>query len=118
MIDHLLALLKLNALMLSHQHNSIASGNGRKILTSLRFCGKRLIFHYLQYKKVINSSSKFRNRHKHRHLLERTMAALTCNDTIEYIMKAIDFLRKVKHIRPKTEKIYNSIRKELNDESE
>ena len=31
-----------------------------QILTSLRFCGKRLIFHYLQYKKVINLSSKFR----------------------------------------------------------
>ena len=46
------------------------------------------------------------------------MATLTCNDTIEYIMKTIDFLRKVKHIRPKTEKIYNSIRKELNDELE
>ena len=30
-------------------------------------------------------------------------------------MKTIDFLRKVKHIRPTTEKIYNSIRKELND---
>ena len=30
-------------------------------------------------------------------------------------MKAIDFLRKVKHVRPTTEKIYNSIRKELND---
>ena len=31
-------------------------------------------------------------------------------------MKTIDFLRKVKHIRLKIEKIYNSIRKELNDE--
>ena len=31
-------------------------------------------------------------------------------------MKTIDFLRKVKHIRPTIEKIYNSIRKELNDE--
>ena len=30
-------------------------------------------------------------------------------------MKTIDFLRKVKHVRPTTEKIYNSIRKELND---
>ena len=30
-------------------------------------------------------------------------------------MKTIDFLRKVKHIRQTTEKIYNSIRKELND---
>ena len=30
-------------------------------------------------------------------------------------MKTIDFLRKVKHIRPITEKIYNSMRKELND---
>ena len=27
-----------------------------------------------------------------------------------------DFLRKVKHIRPTTEKIYNSIRKELNND--
>ena len=43
------------------------------------------------------------------------MVTLICNDTIEYIMKAIDFLRKVKHVRPTTEKIYNSIRKELND---
>ena len=43
------------------------------------------------------------------------METLICNDTIEYIMKTIDFLRKVKHVRPTTEKIYNSIRKELND---
>ena len=43
------------------------------------------------------------------------MESLICNNTIEYIMKTIDFLRKVKHIRPTTEKIYNSIRKELND---
>ena len=43
------------------------------------------------------------------------MVTLICNDTIECIMKAIDFLRKVKHVRPTTEKIYNSIRKELND---
>ena len=43
------------------------------------------------------------------------METLICNDTIECIMKTIDFLRKVKHIRPITEKIYNSIRKELND---
>ena len=43
------------------------------------------------------------------------METLICNDTIEYIMKIIDFLRQVKHIRPTTEKIYNSIRKELND---
>ena len=43
------------------------------------------------------------------------MVTLICNDTIEYIMKAIDFLRKVKHVRPTTEKIYNSMRKELND---
>ena len=40
---------------------------------------------------------------------------LICNDTIEYIMKTTDFLRKVKHIRPTTEKIYNSIRKKLSD---
>ena len=31
-------------------------------------------------------------------------------------MEIIDFLQKVKHIRPTTEKIYNSIRKELSDE--
>ena len=43
------------------------------------------------------------------------METLICNDTIEYIMKTIDFLRKVKHVRPTTDKIYNSIRKELND---
>ena len=43
------------------------------------------------------------------------METLICNDTIEYIMKNIDFLRKVKHVRPTTDKIYNSIRKELND---
>ena len=43
------------------------------------------------------------------------METLICNDTIEYIMKTIDFLRKAKHIRPTTEKIYNSIRKELSD---
>ena len=43
------------------------------------------------------------------------METLTCNDTIKYIMKTIDFLRKVKHVGPTTEKIYNSIRKELND---
>ena len=30
-------------------------------------------------------------------------------------MNTIDFLQKVKDIRPTTEKIYNSIRKELND---
>ena len=68
-----------------------ASRNGRKILTSLRFCGRRQI------------------------LPERTMETLICNDTIEYIMKTIDFPGKVKHIRPTTEKRYNSIRKELND---
>ena len=33
--------------------------NGRKILTSFRFFGKRLIFQYLQHEKVINLSSKF-----------------------------------------------------------
>ena len=38
----------------------IASRNGREVLMSLCFCGQRLIFHYLQYKKVINLSSKFR----------------------------------------------------------
>ena len=43
------------------------------------------------------------------------METLIYNDTIEYIMKSIDFPWKVKHIRPTTEKIYNSIRKELND---
>ena len=43
------------------------------------------------------------------------METLICNDTIEYIMKTIDFLQKVKHVRQTTEKIYNSIRKELND---
>ena len=43
------------------------------------------------------------------------METLICNDTIEYIMKTIDFLQKVKHVRPTAEKIYNSIRKELND---
>ena len=43
------------------------------------------------------------------------METLICNDTIEYIMKTIDFPRKVKHIRQTTEKIYNSKRKELND---
>ena len=56
------------------------------------------------------------NLDEYRHLLERTMATLVCNDTIEYIMKTIDFLQKLKHIRPTTEEIYNSIRKELNDE--
>ena len=30
-------------------------------------------------------------------------------------METIDFLRNVKHIRPTTEKIYNSVRKELID---
>ena len=43
------------------------------------------------------------------------METLICNDTIEYITKAIHFLRKVKHIRPTAEKIYNSIRKETDD---
>ena len=43
------------------------------------------------------------------------METLICNDTIEYIMKTMDILRKVKHIRPTTEKKYNSVRKELND---
>ena len=38
-----------------------------------------------------------------------------CHDTIEYTTKTIDSLRKVNHIRPTAEKIYNSIRKELND---
>ena len=55
------------------------------------------------------------NLDEQKYLQERTMETLICNDTIEYIMKTIDFLRKVKHIRPTTEKIYNSIRKELND---
>ena len=44
------------------------------------------------------------------------METLICNDTIKCNMKTIDFLWKVKHIRPTIEKIYNSIRKELNDE--
>ena len=44
------------------------------------------------------------------------MDTLFSKDTIEYILKSIDFLRKVKHIRPRTEKIYISIRKELNAE--
>ena len=44
------------------------------------------------------------------------MEILICNGTIEYIMKTVDFRRKVNHIRPTTEKIYNSIRKELNDQ--
>ena len=43
------------------------------------------------------------------------METLICNYTIEYIMKTIDFLWKVKYIRPTSEKIYNSIRKEIND---
>ena len=43
------------------------------------------------------------------------METLICNDTTEYIMKNIDFMRKVKQVRPTTDKIYNSIRKELND---
>ena len=43
------------------------------------------------------------------------METLICNNTFEYIIQTIDFLRKVKHIRPTTEKIYNSIRKEVND---
>ena len=43
------------------------------------------------------------------------METLICNYTIEYIMKSIDLLQKVKHIRPTTEEIYNLIRKELND---
>ena len=40
------------------------------------------------------------------------METLICNNAIEYIIQTIDFLRKVK---PTTEKIYNSIRKEVND---
>ena len=43
------------------------------------------------------------------------METLTCNDNLEYIMNTIDFPREVKHIRPTTETIHNSIRKELND---
>ena len=43
------------------------------------------------------------------------METLICNDTVDNIMKTIDFLRKVKHIRPTTEKIYTSVRKELNN---
>ena len=43
------------------------------------------------------------------------METRICNDAIEYIMKTIDFPRKLKHIRPTTEEVYNSIRKELND---
>ena len=44
------------------------------------------------------------------------MAILIYNNTIKYIIKTIDFLRKVKNIRLTTEKIYNSKRKGLNDE--
>ena len=44
------------------------------------------------------------------------MATLVCNDTIEYMMKTIDFLRKLKHNRPTTEEICNSIRQEFSDE--
>ena len=44
------------------------------------------------------------------------MATLICNDTIEYITKTINILHKIKHIRSTTEKIYNPIKKELNDE--
>ena len=83
-----------------------------QILTSCVSCVKRQIFHYLQYKKVINFS---RTLDEQRHLLERTMETLICNDTVDNIMKTIDFLRKVKHIRPTTEKIYTSVRKELNN---
>ena len=39
-----------------------------------------------------------------------------CIYIYEYIMNTIDYLRKVKHIRPTTEKICYSIRKELSDE--
>ena len=39
------------------------------------------------------------------------METLISNITIEYIMKTIDFLRKVKFIRLKTEKMYHSIKK-------
>ena len=53
---------------------------------------------------------------EHRNLQEQTMAIFICKDTIEYIMKTVDFLRKVKYIRPIIEKIYNWIRKELIDE--
>ena len=42
------------------------------------------------------------------------METLISNITIEYIMKTIDFLRKVKFIRPKTEKMYHSTKN--NDE--
>ena len=41
------------------------------------------------------------------------MKTLICNDTIECIMKTIDFLWKVKDIRPTSKKIYNSITEEL-----
>ena len=44
------------------------------------------------------------------------MATLICNDTVECIMRIIDFLLKVKHVRPTAEKIYAPIKKELNDE--
>ena len=44
------------------------------------------------------------------------MATLICNDTVECIMRIIDFLRKVKHVRPTAEKIYTPIKKELNYE--
>ena len=44
------------------------------------------------------------------------MAIHICNDTVECIIRIIDFLRKVKHVRPTAEKIYTPIKKELNDE--
>ena len=43
------------------------------------------------------------------------MENLICNDTIEYTMKTIDFLRKVKHIRPTTDEEYTPERKNYVD---
>ena len=44
------------------------------------------------------------------------MAIHICNDTVECIIRIIDFLWKVKHVRPTAEKIYTPIKKGLNDE--
>ena len=67
--------------------------NGRKFLTSLRFCGKRLFFHYLQYRKVISLSSKSGR------IFTRTNYGNSYWQgyyRINHI--TIDFLREVKHI--------------------
>ena len=39
------------------------------------------------------------------------MEAITRNDTTVNIIKSIDYLRKEKHIRPSTEKIFNTVKK-------